>query len=342
VGHVTEHCDWARRLGVEVLLVPYDGLAVFFNGAEGYNFNNMKFDVIVGNPPFQPPSQKGNGSGSRSMIWQRFIELAFKLAKNDGHLLFITPHNWRTGGMGKGGPFRVARDLMWKHGIRWYIDTREPIDYFPLIGSAIHIDAWHIMMNGPTSAFPCSLVQARLLPCDALALVIFDKYFSACNGDCINVKMARDNGDSEIRDAMTGGSSCGYRLAVTAAKVKKGLFNWRAVKPASYDKKKVIVSDTGSLSPWYDDGTCGVDAGGFAEVVSQKHGMTLVDFLNSPIATFMMKKLISGGAMRVPLHIFNNIPSSIIDHVWTGDAWKHSTREVFNITDEDIKYIETI
>ena len=59
-------------------------------------FKMDKFDVIMGNPPFQ--KERDNTSGTtagRSTIWEHFISLSFKILKEGGFLAFINPPNWR-------------------------------------------------------------------------------------------------------------------------------------------------------------------------------------------------------------------------------------------------------
>jgi hypothetical protein len=57
---------------------------------------NMKFDVIVGNPPYQKPkSDSRMGSRGASELWAEFVTKSLSLLNTDGYLAFIHPNPWR-------------------------------------------------------------------------------------------------------------------------------------------------------------------------------------------------------------------------------------------------------
>ncbi len=97
----------------------------FIHGAyPAREMTDMKFDVIVGNPPYQ---LKGGGGGTNdSPVYQFFVQQAIEL--NPRHVVMITPSRWFTGGRGL-DEFRAQ--MLGDRHLAKIVDNPKLFDCFP-------------------------------------------------------------------------------------------------------------------------------------------------------------------------------------------------------------------
>lgn len=88
-------------------------------------FNDMHFDVVIGNPPYQE-SDNSSGNGSAKPLYHHFVELAKSL--NPKYISLITPSVWFTGGKGLDG-FR--EEMLADEHIESIHNFTTPKDVFP-------------------------------------------------------------------------------------------------------------------------------------------------------------------------------------------------------------------
>lgn len=78
----------AKKMGFNQIVPPMGNL----------NRIDMKFDVVIGNPPYQRDTKGDRGGSSSNPLWWEFSNIAFNLVKEGGVVSLITPDNIMSGG----------------------------------------------------------------------------------------------------------------------------------------------------------------------------------------------------------------------------------------------------
>jgi hypothetical protein len=98
----------------------------------------MKFDVIVGNPPYQPATEK---KGLRNILWPKFVKKSMGMLEDGGHLCIVHPSGWR--GLGKDG--QEVKQLLSERQMN-YLEIHNEKDGLKIFGAETRYD-WYILEN---------------------------------------------------------------------------------------------------------------------------------------------------------------------------------------------------
>jgi hypothetical protein len=98
---------------------------------------DMKFDVIVGNPPYQ----KQVGPTKTEPIWDKFVKKAFELSAESGYVALIHPSGWRN----VAGRFTFVRNLLLSKQVE-YLEIHNIKDGISTFGAETRYD-WYVAKN---------------------------------------------------------------------------------------------------------------------------------------------------------------------------------------------------
>jgi site-specific DNA-methyltransferase (adenine-specific) len=85
-------------------------------------FHNMKFDVVLGNPPYQDKEGNENSTNSGD-LYKKFIEKSLDLTKDDGYVAMVVPSAWSGPRSGKLKEMLFEENqptVFDSHGKKWF------------------------------------------------------------------------------------------------------------------------------------------------------------------------------------------------------------------------------
>jgi hypothetical protein len=97
---------------------------------------DMKFDSIVGNPPYQMVT-----NGNSNPIWHNFVIKSFELLKDGGYLSMVHPAGWRN----VSGKFTDVRELLLSKQLE-YLEIHNIEDGQKTFGAKTRYD-WYVLQN---------------------------------------------------------------------------------------------------------------------------------------------------------------------------------------------------
>lgn len=299
--------------------------------------DSMKFDVVIGNPPYQKEAEHGKKVNDN--LWAPLTFKAWSLTKDNGHLAFITPDNWRT----PTNDFRTEGKSILKEIIKPYntiaINMNEAERHFS-VGSTISYFVVNKTINNSnitnvTSLWGKSVIDLNALPTipkdlSALGLSIFSKVMSASGKRWTFVqkqtKLNKSLSISEVKDAthtVQLFDSFGGKAIKFCDKEGEDHFSPKAM--ISYVGKYSVMVDNGDVTP-------------AQHVHRQIIKSSEIDGARTQLESKLYKFIIEGNRANqyIEKHIPNMMPQLDMSKKWTDEE----IYKYFGLTQEEIEYIE--
>ena len=313
----------------------------------------MKFDVIVGNPPYQNSHKKDDESKRKvgNKLWYQFIFKADNLIKPNGYVAMVSPNQWLTGGVNmRKGSLGVLKDVFAKKQLISATISGITEKYFKGIGISI---GWWIYQNVPntnpsrldlgSSTIDVDFSGLEFLTPEASELSIgivsktllaknkkFDSYYF--NSQC---KPGTHNETEEITSTnlyphWIMGSSTTNNLVVR--------YFPKVLNERVEYKKILFPMSTRYWQPYLAESNISVASLGQALTVNDD---TTQEGFESVFYSRLFKylcfnlQIAQNGFMKTVL--VRALPNLDMSKIWTdSDLYKH-----FNLTQEEIDYIES-
>jgi N-6 DNA Methylase len=129
-------------LETEADIKKHDGLSSRqkADGKRLLEWKTMKFDLVMGNPPFQDWTGSSNGT-----LWDKFAKSSLNMLSSYGFMAFLNPSGWRN----VDGKFKyLQNDIFSRHLI--YLEIHNEKDGIKMFESETRYD-WYLLKNTPNN-----------------------------------------------------------------------------------------------------------------------------------------------------------------------------------------------
>jgi len=110
---------------------------------------DMKFDVIVMNPPYQAPQEASGKRGGGDLLWHKFVEASInKWAKEDGYICAVHPSGWRKPESDR-SKYKGMFPMMTHDHHMQYLEIHGTKDGMKTFGAGTRYD-WYVIAKGKT------------------------------------------------------------------------------------------------------------------------------------------------------------------------------------------------
>ena len=326
---------------------------------------NMKFDVIIGNPPYQMNDGGGEGS-SATPIYDKFVKNAIKL--NPRYLTMIIPARWYSGGKGLDS-FRD--EMLNDRHLRIIHDFPETSDCFPGINirGGVCYFLWDRNQKGDCLIYNhkgnivTSFIERPLLESNSTTFIRYNEAISILN----KVRSFKEETmDNRVQSRLPFGIPSNFENYELTKSSKANITLFRSDRSKSSqkqvfiepryitkniawkDKKKVLVSKASPggdeyphsiiSTPLYADvNTVCTETYLIVDFVNNKvEGQNLISYMTTRFFRFMMSLI--KNTQNISKSVFAFVPVQDYSKSWTDEELYAK----YGLTGEEIAFIESM
>ena len=317
-------------------------------------FNVDKFDVIVGNPPYQKENKKNTSArgGTNNNLYLDFVKNSIKNLNKDGYLLFIHPLNWRKIGSKIFDEFinRNIYFLKLNYGKDFFKNVSVKTDYYILKNSNeknYNTKIEYIYPEkGSTGPGPSNkkTYSSDVILSKSLKFIpnIFNEQVNSIlekiNLHGVEYECVISSDCHKTRSHVKKGKNATYKYPLF--NTSGNPYDYFSSKAHKYQyNKKIILSNSGKLEPFYDDGVLGTTQDSmFILVDSKKEGDLLIKSINSKLFKFLIQ-ICQWGNFRNEASLFSYLkyPTSDINSI--NDEFIYA---YYKLNNNEISLIENV
>jgi len=123
----------------------YNGDSLTLDTLKVWNFE--KFDIIVGNPPYQNDQESDKKRGGGDLLWNKFVLKFLDLVNDEKYLLFIHPNGWRKPESEK-SKYKSLFQIMTKENQMLYLEIHDTKDGMKIFHCGTRYD-WYLIHKKP-------------------------------------------------------------------------------------------------------------------------------------------------------------------------------------------------
>ena len=307
---------------------------------------NMRFDIVIGNPPFQDGDRKDKAN----KLWPFFVRFGDSVLEEEGFLCLIHPINWiiPTADIGKGpSGFSILRDLFKKNQLIYANLDSDGIrsKYFPKIGSKF---SYYVMQKveattptefqTATETFYVDLSSVESIPkvVTGAAFSILSKLRSVPSFSFLdqNHEIATDGknkGNNSTQGMKEPSTEFTFKNYHTPA--GGGTFRYSNRPHSKAHLPKVMISLSGKYIPTPDEGEMGYT--GMVLTYLTDNPKLVAEILSKKIYKFYVEMEKHSGFVPRPQVL--SLPKVDTTRPWTDqELYEH-----FDLTQEEIDLIES-